>query len=128
MGRQPKAKLPERPRVGAPAAVPTRGGRKLAPTPKEPTEPAHVRAAKEHVRKTVVEPMIDAAVKEAQAMERARARQEEFESRPLLKPLCTASLFGTAAVSGDAHCSVGFMEQDGLGLVTSRAELQQLSM
>lgn len=76
----------------------------------------------------MVTPMIDEAVRLGEAMLAARARQAAFESRLLNKSICVATLFGTASVSGDAHSSVAVVEQDGMAIVASRAELMQLSM
>lgn len=72
--------------------------------------------------------MVDKAVRLGEDMLVARRRQATFESRPLQKAVCVASLVASGGVSGDAHSSVSVMEQDGLSLVASRSELLMLSM
>ena len=80
------------------------------------------------VKEGILGPLIDRAARLGEGILAARVRQAEFESRLLPKPVCVASLFGTAVATGDAHSSLAFLEQDGLGVLASRAELLQLSM
>ena len=86
------------------------------------------RANSDFIRRDIVMSMVDKAVRLGEDMLVARRRQATFESRPLQKAVCVASLVASGGVSGDAHSSVSVMEQDGLSLVASRSELLMLSM
>ena len=104
------------------------GGPRLGVTPMPIREPELRRATREFIANAILSPIVDRAAKQGEAILAARARQAEFELRPLQKPVCTASLFGTGPIAGDGHSRLHFIEQDGLGLLTSRAELLKLSM
>ena len=100
--RVPKGRLPEAARRPGRASLPSSRSSAAAAKPTAPpkVEPEWRKANKEFVLKAIIGPMVDKAARLGEGMIAARRRQSEFESRPLQKPVCVASLFGTAAVSG----------------------------
>lgn len=127
--RPSKGRLPDdAKRPTSRPGLPSRSSAASAKSAPPRAEPEWRRANKEFVMQAVLGPMIDRAARLGEGMIAARKRQAEFERRPLQKPVCVASLFGTGGVSGDAHSVLSVVEQDGICLVSSRNELQQLSL
>ena len=121
-----KSVLPEA--VSRPSARPSLSSTSRSSGSRKSLEPEWRRANKEFILKSIIGPLIDKAAKGGEAMLAARKRQTEYEARPLQKPVCVASLFGTGVLSGDAHSTVAVVEQDGIVLLSSRSELMQLSL
>lgn len=76
----------------------------------------------------LVLPIVERAVRLAQDIEAARARQREFEQRPLQRPVFTATLFSSLSTAGDADSTLSFSAQDGACVLCSGTELLKLAL
>lgn len=119
-GRPAKAALPEfgvRRPGGPPGRPASAGGRSRSgsssggSTDRFLGETPFRKANREFVQSAILGPLVERACRQGEALLAARHRQAEFERRPLPKPVCVASLFGTQKVSGDVHSGLAFVEQ-----------------
>ena len=71
------------------------------------------RQVKLFVDKLILGPTIDRAAKQGEALLAARRRQQEYENRPVPKPVFTGTMFASLPCRASADSVVGFMPDDG---------------
>ena len=71
------------------------------------------RQVKLFVDKLILGPTIDRAAKQGEVLLAARRRQQEYENRPVPKPVFTGTMFASLPCRASADSVVGFMPDDG---------------